>query len=200
MTQFAASVFAELEKFKTPTFPKETFKDWEFQDANEELIEFANYIKKHTPHNSDIEPDRIKFLYTQSPKKDAGRYIIGQLIARPAMEKTVNDDFDYFVVVYYPAWKDLDAKQKTIQLDKILCGIDIAPGKDPAEVLFKKKPANVKEFADSISYFGAEDVLKSSEIINLAVGQALEKAKEDAKKEKSGEAVTASVLDEDDDQ
>jgi hypothetical protein len=196
-TTFAASVFTELDQFTTPEFPKENFGDWEFQDADDELKHIAQFIKEKTPHNSEIEPERIKFLYTGKAKKDAGRYIAGYLIARSNMDKMVNDDYDYFLVVYHPAWKSLDSKQKAIQLDKILCGVDIAPGKDPAEVVFKKKQTDSREYIDNMRHFGSEEVLKSSEIVELACIQAIEKQKEDAKKAKEGTPVDANSLDED---
>lgn len=196
-TTFAASVFSELDKFKTPEFPKENFGEWEFQDADDELRNIAQFIKEKTSHNSEIEPERIKYLYTRKAKKDAGRYISGYLIARSNMDKMVNDDYDYFLVVYHPAWKGLDSKQKTIQLDKILCGVEIAQGKDMAELVFKKKQTDSREYIENMRHFGAEEVLKSSEIIELACIQAIEKEKEEAKKAKEGTPVDANSLDED---
>lgn len=196
-TTFANSAFAELDYLKTPEFPTENFGNWEFQDADDELRVIAEFIKAKTSHNSEIDPERIKFLYTTKAKKDAGRYIAGYLIARSNMDKMVNDDYDYFLVVFHPAWKSLDSKQKTIQLDKILCGIEIAPGKDPSEVLFKKKQTDSREYTENMRHFGAEEVLKSSEIVDMACVQAIEKAKEDAKKAKNGEVVDANIFDED---
>jgi hypothetical protein len=195
-TTFAESAFIELNKFKTPEFPKENFGEWEFQDADDELIHIAQFIKNKTPHNSEIEPDRIKYLYSRKPKKDAGRYIAGYLIVRSAMDKMVNDKYDYFVVVYQPVWKDLDSKQKVIQLDKILCGVDIAQGKDMAEVLYKKKQTDSREYIENMRHFGADEVLKSSEIIELACTQAIEKEKEEAKNAKNGVVVDANSMDE----
>ena len=196
-TTFANSAFAELDYLKTPEFPTENFGSWEFQDADDELRVIAEFIKAKTSHNSEIDSERIKFLYTTKAKKDAGRYIAGYLIARSNMDKMVNDDYDYFLVVFHPAWKSLDSKQKTIQLDKILCGIEIAPGKDPSEVLFKKKQTDSREYTENMRHFGAEEVLKSSEIVDMACVQAIEKAKEDAKKAKNGEVVDANIFDED---
>jgi hypothetical protein len=196
-TTFANSAFAELDYLKTPEFPIENFGNWEFQDADDELRVIAEFIKEKTSHNSEIDPERIKFLYTTKAKKDAGRYIAGYLIARSNMDKMVNDEYDYFLVVFHPAWKSLDSKQKTIQLDKILCGIEIAPGKDPSEVLFKKKQTDSREYTENMRHFGAEEVLKSSEIVDMACVQAIEKAKEDAKRAKNGEVVDANIFDED---
>lgn len=196
-TTFAESAFAELDKFKTPDFPKENFGDWEFQDADDELKHIAQFIKNKTPHNSDIEPERIKYLYTKKPKKDGGRFTAGYLIARSNMDKMINDTYDYFLVVYHPAWKGLDSKQKTIQLDKILCGIEIKEGKDPAELVFAKKQADSKEYLENMRHFGAEEVLRSSEIVELACKQAVEKEKEEAKKAKEKTPVDANSLDED---
>ena len=196
-TTFANSAFAELDYLKTPEFPIENFGNWEFQDADDELRVIAEFIKEKTSHNSEIDPERIKFLYTTKAKKDAGRYIAGYLIARSNMDKMVNDDYDYFLVVFHPAWKSLDSKQKTIQLDKILCGIEIASGKDPSEVVFKKKQTDSREYTENMRHFGAEEVLKSSEIVDMACAQAIEKAKEDAKKIKNGEVVDANIFNED---
>lgn len=196
-TTFSNSAFAELDYLKTPEFPIENFGNWEFQDADDELRAIAEFIKAKTPHNSEIEPERIKFLYTTKAKKDAGRYIAGYLIARSNMDKMVNDDYDYFLVVFHPAWKSLDSKQKAIQLDKILCGIEIAPGKDPSEVLFKKKQTDSREYTENMRHFGAEEVLKSSEIVDMACVQAIEKAKEKAKRAKNGEVIDANIFDED---
>jgi len=195
-TTFAESAFAELDKFKTPDFPKENFGDWEFQDADDELRHIAEYIKKKTPHNSDIEPERIKYLYTRVAKKDAGRYVAGFLVARPNIEKMANDDFDYFLAVYHPVWKALDSKQKAIQMDKLLCGIDIKEGKDPAELVFTKKATDTREYKENMNHFGIEEVIKSSEIIDLACFSAIEKEKEEAKNAKKKVVVDANSLDE----
>ena len=64
-TTFSNSVFAELDYLKTPEFPTENFGDWEFQDADDELRVIAQFIKEKTPHNSEIDPERIKVLYTK---------------------------------------------------------------------------------------------------------------------------------------
>jgi hypothetical protein len=113
------------------------------------------------------------------------------------MDKMVNDEYDYFLVVYHPAWKGLDSKQKTIQLDKILCGVEMAQGKDMADVVFKKKQTDSREYIENMRHFGADEVLKSSEIIELACIQAIEREKEDAKKAKEGTPIDANSLDED---
>ena len=72
----------------------------------------------------------------------------------------------------------------------------MAPGKDPSEVLFKKKQTDSREYTENMRHFGADEVLKSSEIVDLACMQAIEQAKEEAKRAKSGEVISANILDE----
>ncbi len=176
-TTFAPSAFAELDKIKTPQIDGE----WNYQDADDELRQIATFIASKTSHESEIEPSRIRFFYTNKVKKDGGRFIIGTLSVRDELERVNNDEFDYFLCVYYPVWKDLDSKNKVIQLDKILCGVDLAPGKDQAEVVVKKKGTDVREYKENMDHFGELEVMKSSEIVDLAVVRIMEKAAEDKK-------------------
>jgi len=178
-TTFAPSAFAELDKFKTPNF--DASGEWSYQDADDELKPIASFIAGKTPHNSEIDPNRIKFLYTTKVKKEGGRFGIGNLSMRSDIERLVNDEFDYIVTIYYPVWKDLDSKNKTIQLDKILCGVELAQGKDAAEILVKKKSTDSREYIENMKHFGSEEVLKSSEVVDLAVQRIMEKAAEDKK-------------------
>src|SRR5258708_3353638 len=164
-TTFAASAFAELDKFKTPTIDG----SWTYQDADDELKPIAKFIAAKTSHNSEIDPNRIKFLYTTKVKKEGGRFGIGSLAMRSDIERLVNDEYDYILTIYYPVWKNLDSKNKAIQLDKILCGVELAPGKDAAEVVVKKKPTDSREYTENMKHFGEVEVLKSSEIVDLAV-------------------------------
>jgi hypothetical protein len=196
-TTFATSAFQGLDKFQTPEFKLEDFGEWEYQDADDELLHIAKFIKGHTGHNSHIEPERIKFLYTRKPKKDGGRFVAGSLILIDSMVKMINDTYDYMVVVYHPVWKKLDSKNKVIQLDKILCGIDMSPGKDMAEVVYKKKQTDSKEYTNNMRHFGFNDVLKSSEMIDLATQSAIEKELEEKKNSKKKEKKDANSLDED---
>ena len=176
-TTFASSAFAELDKIKTPQIDGE----WNYQDADDELRQIATFIASKTSHESEIEPSRIRFFYTNKVKKDGGRFIIGTLSVRDELERVNNDEFDYFLCVYYPVWKDLDSKNKAIQLDKILCGVNLAPGKDPAEIVVKKKATDSREYLENMKHFGNDDVLKSSEIVDLAVTRILEEAAEKKK-------------------
>jgi hypothetical protein len=175
-TTFAASAFAELDKFKAPNF--DHLGEWNLQDADDELRPIAEFIAKKTSHNSDIDPSRIKYFYTSKVKKDGGRFILGSLTVRDEAERIIKNDFDYILFIYYPVWKDLDSKNKAIQLDKILCGVDLAPGKDPAEIVVKKRATDSREYLENMQHFGAEEVLKSSEIVDLSVQRILEEAAE----------------------
>lgn len=181
-TTFAPSAFAELDKLKTPSF--EHLGEWAYQDADDEIRPIAEFISQKTPHNSDIDAERIKFFYTSKVKKDGGRFILGSLAMRSDVERMVHNDYDYILCVYYPVWKDLDSKTKAIQLDKILCGVDLAPGKDPAEIVVKKKATDSREYIDNMKHFGTEDVLKSSEIVDLATQRIMEEAAEQKKLQK----------------
>lgn len=196
-TTFAASAFQELDKYKSPEFKKEDLGDWEFLDADDELRPIAEFIKQKSSHNSEIEPERIKYIYTSKPKKDGGRFTAGYLVLVDAMVKMINNNFDYIVAVYYPVWKDLDSKNKVIQLDKILCGIQIAPGKDMAEVVCKKRQVDSKEYTANMRHYGFDDVLRSSEMIDLATQRALEKELEEKRSAKKKEKKDANSLDED---
>lgn len=40
-----------------------------YMDADEELLQVANWIKSNVSHNQDIKPERIKYLYTTLTKK-----------------------------------------------------------------------------------------------------------------------------------
>jgi len=191
-TTFAASAFAELEKLQTPNLDN-LQPDWEYFDADDELEEFTTYLAKHTGHHDDLEPKRIKYFYTTKIQKDGGRFVIGSLAARSTVERMLNDKYDYMLFIYYPVWKNLDTKNKAIQLDKLLCGVDIKPGKDMAEIVAKKKPTDSREYLDNMAYFGSDDVIKSSEIVSMGVEQILsdiaeqKKLAKEAKKKKKGD-------------
>lgn len=146
-----------------------------FLDADDELKEIAKYIKANSTHNSAINPDRIKYLYTTEPKKDGGKFVAGQLIVRKEMEKMVNNEYDYILVVFYKVWKELDMEHKVMQLDKLLCGVDTGSAKS------KKYNVDSKEYISNMRHFGADAVLKSTEIVAMAVGRILEEEKEEKK-------------------
>lgn len=178
-TTFAATAFAELDKFKTPNFNGAA--PWNYHDADDELTPIAKFIATKFNTDSEIDPSRIKFFYTTKVKKDGGKFIIGTLSAIDELQRMINDQYDYILCIYYPVWKDLDSKNKAIQLDKILCGVDLAPGKDAAEVVVKKKPTDSREYTENMKHFGEIEVLKSSEIVNLAVERILEEEAEQKK-------------------
>ncbi len=142
-----------------------------YLDADEEMQQVANWIKANTFHNSEVKPERIKFLYTTVAKKDGGRYVLGTLQLRSDIEKMVNDSFDYIVSVHYKSWKELDISNKVIQLDKILCGISMGEGKT------KKTSVDSKEFINNLRHYGAEVVLQSSEIVDMTIDRIIEQEK-----------------------
>jgi len=149
-----------------------------FVDADDELKEIAKYIKSNTTHNSQIDPDRIKYLYTTEAKKDGGKYVVGQLIARKEMEKMVNDNYDYIMVVFYKVWKELDMEHKVIQLDKLLCGVDTSSEK------IKKYNVDSKEYISNMKFFGAQSVLESTEIVASTISRILDEEKEEKRANK----------------
>lgn len=152
-----------------------------YMDADEELLQVANWIKSNVSHNQDIKPERIKYLYTTLTKKDGGRFVLGGLILRNEIEKMVNDDFDYILFVHYKTWKELDLNHKVIQLDKILCGISI-----DMDNKIKKNSVDSKEYINNLRYYGAETVLNSSEIIDMTVDRIIEEEKQQKKNAKAG--------------
>ena len=157
----------------TPEIPESI----DYMDADDELRVMAQRIKDRTPHNYDLKVDRIKFLYTNKPKKEGGKYSIGELIVRNEKERAVYDAYDYVLIVYYPTWKELDNKNKFIQLDRLLCGVEIKTAKSGIETV-KKAAYDCREYGDNLHFWGADDVLKSSETVHLAVSRYIESQKE----------------------
>jgi len=158
-----------------------------YYDADEELVTIAKFIKDNTFHNENVEPDRIKFLYsTKNPKKEGGRFVLGTLTKRADIEKMVNDNYDYIITVFYDVWKDMDTKNKLIQLDKSLCGIDMGTLERPA---LSKKTPDTREFNDNLKHYGAETVLNSSEIVDLSCQRILEERKERKREEKQSNKI-----------
>lgn len=153
----------------------------EFADADDELNEICEFIKKHSPYNMNIDPERLKFLYTTNSKKEGGRFMIGSVIARSEMEKVIDDRFDYIVCLYQPVWKDLDSVNKVIQLDKLMCGINIDE-KEDGSVKFKKTAYDSREYTDNMRFFGAEQVMNSTDLVHQTATQVEELMKQ-AKKE-----------------
>jgi len=153
----------------------------EFMDADDELRAMSRLISDRTPHNMEVEVDRIKFLYTSKAKKEGGKYSIGELLVRSNKEKAVYDAFDYVCIVYHPVWKDLDKPNKFIQLDKLLCGVNIETKKSGEEVK-KKAPFDSREYMNNMSFWGSDPVLRSSETVHLAAARYVEEQKEKSKK------------------
>lgn len=151
-----------------------------YLDADEEMREIANYIVGKIASKERVEVDRIKFLYTSKPKKEGGRNVAGYLISRSDIERIVDDRYDYVICVYFHAWKDFDAKTKVIQLDKLMCGIDVEVDLNEKRNV-KKNQTDIREFQENINYFGANEVITSSEIVDLAVASAIDHVKNEKK-------------------
>jgi hypothetical protein len=180
MSETSETSEATVSKFEiTPILPQ----DYEgYMDADEELAIIANHVKNSTVHNADIETNRIKFLYsTLNPKKEGGRYVLTSLTKRSDIDKMVNDDYDYIITVYYDVWKDLDESNKIIQLDKALCGIDMGTLEKP---VLKKSTPDTREYNDNLRFYGAEKVLDSSEMVDLACQRISEEKREKKKLDK----------------
>lgn len=183
--------FSSLKNVVTPEIQISIEKEGSFfpnsssyLDADDELSAIAKFIKANNYHNSEFSPERVKFLYTTKVKKDGGRFIIGQLFTRGGLEKMINDEFDYVICVHYKAWKELDVENKVIQLDKIICGIQIDEELDPKKAETKKIPADSKEYLLNIKCYGADKVLNSSEIVDATVSRIVEQEKAQKKLQK----------------
>ena len=148
-------------------------------DADDELRPIADWIKSNADHNADIKPDRIKYLYSTNVKKDGGRYVLGTLSLRSEVEKMVNDDYDYILSVHYKAWKELDIENKVIQLDKVLCGVNI-----DLENKTKKLSVDSKEYISNLRHYGPEKVLNSSETVDMTIERIVDEEKEERKEVK----------------
>lgn len=172
------SKLAELNNVVTPEIYSLEQGSTLYEDADDELRLIANFIKKTTMHNEQIEPERIKFVYSAKPKKDGGRFAIGALTTRSPLEKIVNDSFDFVVLVYYKMWKELDIKHKVIQLDKVLSGVDMGTLLYPK---LKKRQTDSREYIDCMTFYGPEEVMNSSNIVHTRTESILEEEKEDKK-------------------
>lgn len=159
----------------------------EFMDADDELAPMARSIQRQTPHNQDLNVDRIKFLYTNKSKKEGGKFTIGELSARNEKERAVFDEYDYVLTVYYPTWRELDKMNKFIQLDRLLCGVEVETKESGIDVItkIKKGPFDCREYMDNMHYWGADAVLKSSEVVHLATSRIAEQTKESKSKTKT---------------
>jgi len=151
-------------------------------DADDELLALSKFIQENTDHNSDINPARIKYLYTTLVKKDGGKYVLGGLKPRAEEERMINDDYDYILFIHYKSWKELDIENKIILLDKILCGVEI-----DVNDKVKKQPVDIKEYDSNLKCFGVEKALNSSEIISMAIDRIVTQEKEERKEKKRKE-------------
>lgn len=168
--------YSELEHIKTPQLDS----SFTMMDADEELLPIAKFILRKSSHHEDVDIEKIKFLYTSKAKKDGGRYILGDLVKRPDYEILINPDYDFCMMIYYPVWKELSMEHKVIQLDKLLCGIEVKT--DTEELKIGKKPKDCREYMDNMHQFGLTKVVESSDIVHLTCERLAEEAKE-AKKE-----------------
>lgn len=148
-------------------------------DADDELGKLAKFIKENTDHNSDINPERIKYLYTTLAKKDGGRFVLGGLKPRAEEERMINNEFDYILFIHYKSWKELNIENKVILLDKILCGVDVDLNNK-----VKKQAVDVKEYDSNLRCYGVEKALNSSEIISMAIDRIVSEEKEERKNKK----------------
>jgi hypothetical protein len=189
ITTFSKMAFADIaDACITPNVqhidPGVNSLDFGYVDADEEMRAIAKYICGKVASKDNVDVDRIKFLYTSKPKKEGGRNVAGYLISRSDIERIVDDKYDYIICVYYHAWKDFDAKTKVIQLDKLMCGIDVEIDLEQKRNV-KKNQTDIREFQENINYFGATEVITSSEIVDLAVASAMDRVKQE-KKEQNG--------------
>jgi len=176
-----SEMYSTLEQVVTPVIQVNVTKadgatfdgDVIYLDADDELKEIAKYIKMNSTHNADVNPGRIKFFYTTETKKDAGKFVAGQLLVRNGIEKMINDDYDYIVLVHYKGWKELDMEHKVMQLDKILCGVKIT-----SDDKVKKQSIDSKEYISNLRHFGSDKVLQSTEIVDMAIERIVEEEKE----------------------
>lgn len=163
-------------------------KDLEsYYDADEEMLQIAKYIKKYNEHNSYVEPEKIKFLYSAKPKKDGARYVLFELTKRSDMEKMIDINYDFILTVFYDVWKEITPEEKIIQLDKALCGIEIVD-----ETKSKKKAPDSKEYVANMHMYGPDKVMELSEKIDISCISAIEIRKE---KKKNGSASEDNDLD-----
>jgi hypothetical protein len=154
-----------------------------FEDADDEMLFIASHIKSTTQHNEYIEPNRIKFLYSNKPKKDGSSYTLFDLFKRSDMDKMINDTYDFILTTYYDVWKDLESEQKIMLLDKALCGIDMGNMENQK---IGKTPPDSKEYKANMRYYGADKVMNTSEIVDSACRRIIEEKKEQQKMAKEG--------------
>lgn len=146
-------------------------------DADDELRPIATKLLKEGTRNLDIDPTRIKFLYSDKPKK-IGTFTLFEVIKRPETEKMCNPDLDLIMTVFYDVWSQLDGEHKVIALDKALCSIQ------SEEEKVKKVGPDSMEYKENMHRFGPDKVMRASETINFACENAIAVRKQKAKDKK----------------
>ena len=165
-----------LDSLKNSTPIMQDFKG--YVDADDEMQPIASEIRKTSPYLIDLDVRRIKFFYSSKPKKNGENYDIFNLFLRNEIEKSIDDSYDYILTVYAKVWSQLDPERKVIALDKALCGIDYGTIDAPK---MKKKSPDVSEFKSNMTHYGAQNVMSTSEIINLACLRIVEEKNEEKK-------------------
>ena len=158
----------------TPKLPE--FKG--YIDADDELQPISEKLRVSSKYLSNIDMSRIKFFYTNKPKKQGGTYAIFNLLLRNEVERSITEAYDYVVTVYAKVWGQLTPIQKVISLDKALCGIDYGSGE---EIKLGKASPDCSEFKSNMKEFGAKEVMDTSEVISLTCARIIEEAKEEKK-------------------
>jgi hypothetical protein len=160
----------------------------EYEDADEEMLFLATHIKRTTTHNEYVEPNNIKFLYSNKPKKEGSVYTLFELSKVPAIYQMLNPEkkYDFCLSIYYNVWKDLTSEQKLMMLDKALCGVDMG---SMEKQKISKKSYDSKEYKDNMHFFGRDRVMDTSEMVHLACLRIIEEKKEQARaaREAAGE-------------
>jgi len=169
--------FLESLKNLTPKLPE--FKG--YFDADDELKPIADKIRVSSKYLTDLDTSRIKFFYSNKPKKQGGNYAIFNLLLRNEVERSIEGAYDYVITVYYNVWKELNPLQKVIALDKALCGIDYGNGE---EIKLGKAAPDCSEFRSNMKQYGAQEVMNTSELISMTCARIIEEMKE-AKKAKA---------------
>jgi hypothetical protein len=165
-----------LESLKNSTPKMQDFKG--YIDADDELQPIAEKIKFSSKYLTDVDVSRIKFFYTNKPKKSGGNYSIFNLLLRNEVERSIEGAYDYVVTVYSKVWEQLTPIQKVISLDKALCGIDYGNGE---EIKLGKASPDCSEFKSNMKQYGAKEVMDTSEIISMTCSRIIEEIKEEKK-------------------
>ena len=173
-----------LDSLKNSTPKIKEFNE-KFIDADDELKAITQKLIVSSKYLSDVNPDRIKFFYTNKPKKKGDTYEIFNLMLRNELEKTIEESYDYILTVYHAVWEQLDPIQKVISLDKALCGIDFGSGE---EIKLGKASPDCSEFKNNMKEYGATKVMDTSEIITLTCRRIADEIKEAAKQAKADKA------------